>query len=124
MSAARICFRIYLASGARIGPGKVAILEEIARSGSIAAAGRSLGISYRQIWKLLEELNDTLGSPVVAGIKGGADGGGSTLTPLGKEVVDCYRAIEGECAVVVHEHLLDFEEVHPPAAGFGRQRVT
>jgi molybdate transport system regulatory protein len=112
MTATHICFRIYLASGARIGPGKVAILEEIARSGSIAAAGRSLGISYKQVWKLLEELNDTLGSPVVAGSKGGADGGGSMLTQLGKDVVDCYRAIERECVVIAHKHRPDFEETH------------
>jgi molybdate transport system regulatory protein len=111
MTATRICLRIYLASSARIGPGKVAILEEIARSGSISAAGRSLGISYRRVWKLLEELNDALGAPVVTGIKGGVGGGGSMLTQLGREVVGCYRAIEEECAAIAHEHLSNFEEM-------------
>ena len=44
-------------SGARIGPGKVALLEEIARSGSISAAGRALKMSYRRAWELVEDLN-------------------------------------------------------------------
>jgi molybdate transport system regulatory protein len=60
----RLSIRLDLASGARIGPGKVAVLEEIARSGSISAAGRVLRISYRRTWELVEDLNRSLGTPV------------------------------------------------------------
>src|ERR1700748_47083 len=84
----RLSIRLDLASGARIGPGKVAVLEEIARSGSISAAGRALHISYRRTWGLVEDINDTLGAPVV-----------------GQAVVVRYRAIEEECGAAAKKHL-------------------
>ena len=59
----RLSIRIDLASGARIGPGKIAVLEEIERSGSISAAGRALKMSYRRTWELVEDLNRSLGIP-------------------------------------------------------------
>src|SRR3978361_2328415 len=89
----RLSIRVDLASGARIGPGKVAVLEEIARSGSISAAGRALGMSYRRTWELVEDLNASLGAPVVQTAAGGSGGGGAVLTKAGKAVVNSYRAI-------------------------------
>jgi molybdate transport system regulatory protein len=71
----RLSIRLDLVSGARIGPGKVAVLEEIARSGSISAAGRVLRISYRRTWELVEDLNRSLGTPVVETAAGGSGGG-------------------------------------------------
>ncbi len=94
-----------LASGAKIGPGKVAVLEEIARSGSISAAGRALRISYRRTWELVEDMNASLGAPVVQTAAGGSGGGGASLTELGVAVVTRYRAIEEECAVAARKHL-------------------
>jgi molybdate transport system regulatory protein len=101
----RLSIRVDLATGTRIGPGKVAVLEEIARSGSISAAGRALHISYRRTWELVEDLNATLGAPVVQTAAGGSGGGGASLTDLGQAVVTRYRAIEDECAVVARKHL-------------------
>jgi len=101
----RLSIRVDLESGARIGPGKIAVLEEIARSGSISAAGRILKISYRRTWELVEELNATLGGPVVTTAAGGSGGGGATLTELGEAVVSRYRAIETECAAAARKHL-------------------
>lgn len=101
----RLSIRIDLNSGARIGPGKIAVLEEIARSGSISAAGRVLRISYRRTWELVEELNATLGAPVVTTTAGGSGGGGATLTDVGQAVVSRYRAIETDCAVAARKHL-------------------
>jgi molybdate transport system regulatory protein len=97
---------VELASGARIGPGKVAVLEEIARSGSISAAGRALHISYRRTWELVEDLNATLGAPVVQTAAGGSGGGGASLTELGHAVVTRYRAIEADCAAAARKHLM------------------
>jgi molybdate transport system regulatory protein len=102
----RLSIRVDLASGAQIGPGKVAVLEEIARSGSISAAGRALNISYRRTWELVEELNSTLGAPVVQTAAGGSGGGGASLTELGQAVVTRYRAIEEECAAAARKHLV------------------
>ncbi len=79
-TADRLSIRLDLASGARIGPGKIAVLEEIARSGSISAAGRALRMSYRRTWELVEDLNRTLGTPVVETAAGGSGGGGAVLT--------------------------------------------
>jgi molybdate transport system regulatory protein len=100
-----------LASGARIGPGKVAVLEEIARSGSISAAGRALHISYRRTWELVEDLNAHLGAPVVQTAAGGSGGGGASLTELGQAVVTRYRAIEEDCAAAARKHLTALQRV-------------
>ena len=102
----RLSIRIDLASGARIGPGKVAILEAIARSGSISAAGRALRMSYRRTWELVEELNTSVGTQVVATASGGNGGGGAHLTPAGKAIIERYRAIEIETAEAARTHLI------------------
>ena len=102
----RLSIRLDLASGARIGPGKVAVLEEIARSGSISAAGRALRMSYRRTWDLVEDLNRRLGTPVVETAAGGSGGGGAVLTPAGKAVIESYRAIEADSALAARRHLL------------------
>jgi molybdate transport system regulatory protein len=102
----RLSIRLDLASGARIGPGKVAVLEEIARSGSISAAGRALRMSYRRTWELVEDLNRSLGTPVVETAAGGSGGGGAALTRAGKAVVERYRAIEMDTALAARKHLL------------------
>lgn len=101
----RLSIRVDLASGARIGPGKVAVLEAIALSGSISGAGRALHISYRRTWELVEDLNTTLGAPVVQTAAGGSGGGGASLTELGQAVVTRYRAIEAECGAAAKKHL-------------------
>src|ERR1700733_10559967 len=101
----RLNIRIDLAGGLRIGPGKVAVLEEIARSGSISAAGRALRMSYRRTWELVEDLNRTLGTPVVETAAGGSGGGGAILTKAGKAVVNSYRAIELDTALAARKHL-------------------
>src|SRR5215470_2658809 len=95
----RLSIRLDLVSGARIGPGKIAVLEEIARSGSISAAGRALRMPYRRIWKLVEELDHSFGSPAVETAAGGS-GGGTVLTRAGKAVIERYRAIEMDTALV------------------------
>ena len=102
----RLNIRIDLANGLRIGPGKVAVLEEIARSGSISAAGRALRMSYRRTWELVEDMNTGLGTPVVETAAGGSGVGGTVLTQAGKAVIERYRAIEMDTAVAARKHLL------------------
>lgn len=114
----RLSIRVDLACGAQIGPGKVAVLEEIARSGSISAAGRALRISYRRTWELVEDLNATLGAPVVQTAAGGSGGGGASLTELGQAVVTRYRAIEQDCSAASRKHLAALQLV---AAGRSSQ---
>ena len=77
-----------------IGPGKVALLEAIARTGSISSAARALGMSYRRAWLLVDETNRCLVHPAVRTVSGGPRGGGTALTPTGDELVRRYRMLE------------------------------
>ncbi|GJE25632.1 winged helix-turn-helix domain-containing protein [Methylobacterium organophilum] len=91
---AHLSIRIDLAPGLRLGPGKVQLLEAVAEHGSISAAGRALGMSYRRAWLLIEEMNKGFAEPVVEAQIGGKAGGGARLSPFGADVVAHYRAIE------------------------------
>lgn len=77
-----------------VGPGKIALLEAIGETGSISAAGRKLRMSYRRAWLLVDALNRTFDAPVLTTATGGREGGGTSLTPLGMEVVRRYRRAE------------------------------
>ncbi len=88
-SAARL--RVVLDEGVFLGPGKADLLEGIAATGSIAAAGRRLGMSYKRAWMLVETLNGYFAKPLVQAATGGKAGGGAQLTPLGEEVLLRYR---------------------------------
>ncbi len=92
----KVQFRLRILRGEEIavGPGKVALLEAIAETGSISAAARQLGMSYRRAWVLVDETNRTLRSPAVATASGGTNGGGTALTTVGEAVVKHYRAVE------------------------------
>jgi molybdate transport system regulatory protein len=102
-----LSIRLDLGGGLRIGPGKVRLLEEIGRAGSISAAGRALGMSYRRAWELVEALNLGMGRPVAETAAGGAGGGGARLTELGQAVVQAYRAIEAEANATAADRLAE-----------------
>lgn len=77
-----------------IGPGKIALLEALDATGSITAAAKSLDMSYRRAWLLIDETNRALKQPAVATAAGGAKGGGSALTDSGRALISLYRQIE------------------------------
>ncbi|CAM2138418.1 ModE molybdate transport repressor domain-containing protein [Paraburkholderia tropica] len=81
-----------------LGPGKVQLLEAVREHGSISAAARSLNMSYRRAWLLMDELNRALESPATVSEHGGQSGGGSMLTPVGEEIIRLYRGIEERAA--------------------------
>ena len=85
--------KIRLPNGS-IGPGKVKLLELIESEGSISAAARSLGLTYRRAWHLLDTLNSALSHPVVNASPGGKSGGGAELTEQGQKIVALYREAE------------------------------
>jgi len=86
--------RIVLRKGVAFGPGKADLLQAIRDAGSIAAAGRSLGMSYSRAWQLVDAMNHEVRGPLVTPAKGGAVRGGASLTELGIEVLARYRALE------------------------------
>jgi molybdate transport system regulatory protein len=90
---ARVNISIVFQSGARIGPGKVALLESIRDTGSISAAAREMGMSYKRAWLLLDSMNQAFAEPVVIAAPGGPGGGGASLTTFGLEVLGRYRSI-------------------------------
>jgi molybdate transport system regulatory protein len=96
MSVAKIRFRIDFGPGEAVGPGKVDLLEQIGESGSISAAARNLGMSYRRAWQLLESLNASFRQPVATTSKGGKGGGGAIVTALGHELIRAYRTFEAD----------------------------
>ena len=75
------------------------VLEAIERCGSISAAGRDIGMSYRRTWLLVDLLNRCWRQPLVQTARGGGGGGGTRLTELGRRVLDQYRAMEARVAV-------------------------
>ena len=85
-------------SGARIGHGKARLLGSIRDTGSISAAARDMGMSYKRAWVLLDSINQAFTEPVVSAAPGGAGGGGAKLTPFGEEVLKRYRKIAERAA--------------------------
>lgn len=102
---ADLSIRIDFGPDLRVGPGKIALLEQIAALGSISAGGRAMDMSYRRAWELIEELNTIFGKPVVDPRSGGRKGGGATLTPLGHALIARYRAMEQAAAAATEPHL-------------------
>ena len=96
MARARLSIRVDLASGLRIGPGKISLLETIRSTGSISAAARSLEMSYRRAWLLVEEINSGLDEPAVTAESGGRHGGGAAVTAVGERIIDLYHSIESQ----------------------------
>ena len=86
--------RIILDEEIALGPGKTDLLEAIEKTGSISSAAKSLGLSYRRAWDMVDIMNRSFKEPLVLGTKGGKRGGGSTLTPMGKQLVLIYRKME------------------------------
>lgn len=78
----------------RIGPGKVALLEAIVREGSISAAARAMGMSYRRAWLLIDTMNRMFREPVVLARPGRGSGPSTELTPFGNAVVARFREAE------------------------------
>lgn len=89
-------FRLDFAPGASVGPGKIDLLAAIDAEGSLSAAARSIGMSYRRAWLLLDSLNASFDSPVTRASVGGRGGGGVLLTPFGRELVRHYREFAAE----------------------------
>jgi molybdate transport system regulatory protein len=98
---ARLTLRLDFAPGHAIGHGKIRLLEAVRDHGSISAAGRSMGMSYRRAWLLVDSLNGLFGEPVVGTKHGGQHGGGAELTPFGHRVVQQYRSIEAKAQAAV-----------------------
>ena len=95
---ASLTIRVDFGAFGYLGPGKIALMELISKHGSMSAAGKEMGMSYRRAWLLVDEINHIFREPLVEKQMGGSGGGGARLTKLGRDVVGRYRAIEGAAA--------------------------
>lgn len=89
-----ITLRLTLSDRVALGPGKAALMEWIRDTGSIAAAGRQMGMSYQRAHDLVSALNADFQAPLVETMAGGVRGGGARLSPLGEQVLGAYREVE------------------------------
>jgi molybdate transport system regulatory protein len=97
--------RVVLEPDIAIGPGKADILEGIKETGSIAAAGRRMGMSYKRAWLLVETMNRCFREPLVETSRGGRAKGGAVLTAAGHEVLERYRRMEALTAAAIADEL-------------------
>jgi molybdate transport system regulatory protein len=125
MGGVRLTLRVDFGTDRAIGPGKVLLLEAIRDTGSISQAGRSLGMSYRRAWLLVDDMNRCFREPVVMAQPGGAQGGGAALTTFGQKVVQKYRAIETQAMAAAKPQLHDLEaSLRASRRGTGKPRKT
>jgi molybdate transport system regulatory protein len=125
MGGVRLTLRVDFGTDRAIGPGKVLLLEAIRDTGSISQAGRSLGMSYRRAWLLVDDMNRCFREPVVTAQPGGSQGGGAALTAFGIEVIQKYRAIETEATAAAKPQLNDLEAaVRSSRRGASKARKT
>ncbi|MDQ8038625.1 MAG: LysR family transcriptional regulator [Pedobacter sp.] len=95
--------RLLLGEEIAMGPGKAELLAAIAETGSISAAARKMGMSYRRAWLLVDTMNRCFKTPLVSSAAGGTQGGGASLTLLGEEVLALYQQLETEVETAAHK---------------------
>ena len=95
--------RITLSETAYLGPGRADLLEGIAATGSISAAGKAMGMSYKRAWSLVQALNSGFGAALVESSRGGASQGGAQLTEAGQTVLAHYRAMQAKPRAAIAE---------------------
>jgi molybdate transport system regulatory protein len=109
MTAKNIKIHLPYGDVSAIGPGKADLLEAIDRAGSISAAAREMGMSYKRAWDLVNTMNHSFREPLVATATGGIHGGGAQVTDLGYDVLHRYRDIELKANALVSTEILELQ---------------
>jgi molybdate transport system regulatory protein len=105
MAQQEVSLKIVLRPGTLLGPGKADLLEGIKETGSIAAAGRRMQMSYKRAWQLIDTLNACFREPAVITTKGGPGHGGAQLTPTGEAILTAYRRIQAGTNAAIADEL-------------------
>lgn len=110
---AKLSLRVDLSpdDAGRVGPGKIALLEAVRDQQSISAAARKLDMSYRRAWLLLDDLNQSFKTSVVATATGGKRGGGARLTAAGEQIIKHYRELEKAAQSAAFPHLKALQQL-------------
>lgn len=105
-----------------MGPGRAELISRIGKTGSISAAARQMGMSYRRAWQLVTAMNESFNRPVVITSVGGRHGGGAQVTPFGKRLVALYRVMEHKASAAIAADLKRFLSYLRPRARRQRMR--
>lgn len=104
-----------------LGKGRLELLRRIDAEGSISAAARAMGVSYRAAWRWVEQMNRAAARPLVRTATGGSGGGGAQLTPLGRLMVASSRRLERRleafCQTMSEELASQLEALEQPGEG-------
>jgi molybdate transport system regulatory protein len=84
-----------------LGGGRAMLLEKLDHLGSIAAAARSMGLTYRNAWLWIDAMNRLAPSPLVEKITGGAGGGHARLTEEGHKAIAIYKELRIKLAELI-----------------------
>ena len=96
--------RLMVADEIGFGPGKAQLLAAIKATGSISAAGKTMAMSYRRAWLLVDSMNRCFRQPLVETAKGGKNGGGALVTAFGDEVLRRFQEMEAATQAVAQQH--------------------
>jgi len=116
MSSGNIKIRIpYEGTASAMGPGKADLLEAIHRAGSISAAAKAMGMSYKRAWDLVDTMNKCFREPLVHTATGGTHGGGAQVTEYGFAILARYREMEVKANAAVAGEMRELlKELVPP----------
>jgi molybdate transport system regulatory protein len=103
--------RILMGAAVALGPGKADLLDAVDHAGSISAAARTMGMSYRRAWILIEAMNRDFKEPLVETSAGGTGGGGAKVTAAGQEALRRYRAMEDKATAAVKKEMSEFADL-------------
>jgi molybdate transport system regulatory protein len=96
-------------NGAFLGEGRVALLEAIKKHGSISGASRSMSMSYRKAWELVDSMNKEFGTPLVLAVSGGKNGGGAQVTPSGDKIIKNFLNFRNKCMDVLNREIENYD---------------
>lgn len=96
-----LMLRILAKDHPAMGPGKAQLIALIDSTGSISAAAREIGMSYRRAWQLVDALNASFKEPVVVTAIGGKRGGGAVVTEFGRALVAQFRVMEDKASAAI-----------------------
>lgn len=94
-----------------LGEGRVQLLKAIEETGSLSKAAKSLNMSYKRAWDLIDSVNKSAKKPVIITTKGGNGGGGAKLTPYGKTLISTFETINENCWKFLDEQLTKIEQL-------------
>jgi molybdate transport system regulatory protein len=101
----KLRIRIELAGQHTLGPGKIQLLEAVDEHGSISAAARSMQMSYRHAWEMLDDINQCFREPAIETETGGRSGGGAHVTDFGRRLIARYRKIQQKAQTALQDDL-------------------